>query len=464
MGDNNHNYLNDVKSIQDAVIHSETLRTRCVLIVLVFLCLTGIYRILNPILNTITVGVLIFCLSLAMILFELFMLKVLNRCKGQQAGCHDDSLRNTQLILECLFPIFAMFTLIIFTAIDPYLLLVSPAYALIMIILAASVLRLDVKSTIACGILSTVSYALFAFYVVNDAGLEFKRPYPSSMYINLSIMLLIASLVAVFVTRQMRHYLESAIEEVELKRKHELLQRDLDIAEEIQKSLLPESVSNIKDYELAGFSRAAEKAGGDYYDWRLIDDSRLVLSIADVSGHGIGPALVTTACRAYVRAFLEGSKKMDSLIQKVNSLLHEDMPNGKFVTFGLLDLDLNEHVVSFLSAGHAPHLLIKAESGDIEYIDAQGVPFGVVDQQTLDAPITYTLEKGDLMVMFTDGVYEVADKQGEQLGIERFVELIVNKRSKEAAAIVNSIETYLIEILDGNLPKDDMTMVVLKRN
>ena len=458
------NHLGDIKSIQEAVIRSETLRTRCVLIVLVFISLIGIYRIIYPLLNSVTIGVLLFCLALVMILFELFMLKVLASCKRQDSECNYSSLRNMQLIVECLFPIFAMFILILFTEADPYMLLVSPAYALIMILLAASVLRLDVISTITCGILSTIGYALFAFYVVNYAGADFERPYPLSIYFNLVIMLFIASLVAVFVTRQMRSYLETAIEEVELKRKHELLQRDLDIAQEIQQSLLPESVTKIKDYELAGFSRAAEKAGGDYYDWRLIDDSRLVLSIADVTGHGIGPALVTTACRAYVRAILDGSNEIDILIKKVNALLHEDMPSGKFVTFGLLDLNLDKHVVTFLSAGHAPHILIKGDDGSIEYIDAQGIPFGIVDHQDLEDSIMHSLDKGDLMVMLTDGVYEITDNDDNQLGLDGLVELIVEKRNQSAETIVKSIEETLLKYLDGSLPKDDMTMVILKRS
>lgn len=463
MASNKQNNLTGVKSIQDAVIRSETLRTRCVLIVLGFISLIGINRIINPVFDSTTIGVLVLFSTFLMILFELFMLKVLATCKNSEAECRHSKLRNTQLILECLYPIIVMFVLNIFTSIDPYLLLVSPAYALIMIMLIASVLRLDVESTIACGVLSTIGYALFVFYVIYYSETEFESPYPLVMYFNLVVMLFIASLVAVFITRQMRSYLDSAIEEVELKRKHELLQRDLDIAEEIQQSLLPESVSIIKDYELAGFSRAAEKAGGDYYDWRVIDDSRLVLSIADVTGHGIGPALVTTACRAYVRAILDGSNEIDILIKKVNALLHEDMPNGKFVTFGLLDLNLDEHVVSFLSAGHAPHLLIKGGDGSIEYIDAQGIPFGIVDHQDLEDSIMHSLDKGDLMVMFTDGVYEITDKDDNRLGLERFVELIVEKRSQSAETIVKSIEKSMCEILDGRLPKDDMTMVILKR-
>ena len=459
-----HNHLASVKSIQEAVIHSEILRTRSVLIVLGFICLIGVFRIIKPATSSIDIGVLIFVLGAVMILFEIYMFKILDSCRKDDSEYKHNNLRSFQLILECLFPIIAMFSLALFTNVDPFLLLVSPAYALILILLAASVLRLDVESTILCGILSTTGYALFVIYVFNFAAAGNESPYPLAMYFNLVVMLFIASLVAVFITRQMRIYLDSAIEEVELKRKHEMLQRDLDIAEEIQQSLLPESVSKIKDYELAGFSRSAEKAGGDYYDWRLIDDSRLVLSIADVTGHGIGPALVTTACRAYVRAILDGSSKIDSLIHKLNTLLHEDMPSGKFVTFGLLDLDLNNHAVTFLSAGHAPHILIKANNGNVEYIDAQGVPFGVIDQQDLEDPVIYKLDKGDLMVMFTDGVYEVSDNQNEQLGLERFVELIVNKRHEKTSSIVNYIEEYLIEILDGRLPKDDMTMVVLKRN
>jgi serine phosphatase RsbU (regulator of sigma subunit) len=464
MSNQNDHHLGGVKSIQEAVIHSETLRTRSMLIVLGFICFIGLFRIIKPVTNSINVGVLVFVLSFAMILFELYMLKVLDVCKSNEPECGHNKLRNAQLVLECLFPIIVMSSLAIFTDIDPYLLLVSPAYALILILLAASVLRLDVESTILCGILSTIGYAVFVIYVINYSAASNENPYPLQMYFNLVIMLFIASLVAVFITRQMRSYLDTAIEEVELKRKHELLQRDLDIAEEIQQSLLPDSVSKIKDYELAGFSRSAEKAGGDYYDWRLIDDSRLVLSIADVTGHGIGPALVTTACRAYVRAILDGSSKIDNLIHKLNTLLHEDMPSGKFVTFGLLDLDLNNHIVTFLSAGHAPHILIKANNGNVEYIDAQGVPFGVIDQQDLEDPVVYTLEQGDLMVMFTDGVYEVSDNQGEQLGLEQFVKSIIEKRNEEASSITSYIEEYLIEILGGRLPKDDMTMVVLKRS
>lgn len=257
-----HNHLASVKSIQEAVIHSEILRTRSVLIVLGFICLIGVFRIIKPATSSIDIGVLIFVLGAVMILFEIYMFKILDACKKDDSEYNSEykynKLRSFQLILECLFPIIAMFSLALFTNVDPFLLLVSPAYALILILLAASVLRLDVESTIQCGILSTIGYALFVIYVFNFAAAGNESPYPLAMYFNLVVMLFIASLVAVFITRQMRIYLDSAIEEVELKRKHEMLQRDLDIAEEIQQSLLPESVSKIKDYELAGFSRSAE--------------------------------------------------------------------------------------------------------------------------------------------------------------------------------------------------------------
>ena len=123
-----HNYLGGIESIQNAVIHSEILRTRCMLVVLGFLSLIGVYRIINPIFDSITIGILVFCSAFTMFVFELFMLNILSACKNKESDRRHDKLRNTQLILECLFPIIVMFILIIFTKIDPYLLLVSPAY------------------------------------------------------------------------------------------------------------------------------------------------------------------------------------------------------------------------------------------------------------------------------------------------------------------------------------------------
>jgi serine phosphatase RsbU (regulator of sigma subunit) len=458
------NYLAGIKSIHGAILYSEILRTKCMLLILSFVSFIGLFRIASPISNSKTVGLIIFSLGFSMFLFELFMLRFLESYNNNETNCRYDKIKNIQITLECLFPIFVMFVLAITTDIDPYLLLVSPAYGLIMIMLAASVLRLDIKSTIICGILCSIGYALFLFYIINYSPYQSEPPYPIAMYINLTVMLIFASLVAVFITKQMRHYLDTSLEEVEIARKHELLQRDLDIAEEIQQSLLPESSFSIKDYELAGFSRPAEKAGGDYYDWRLVEESRLLLSVADVSGHGIGPALVTTACRAYVRAILDGTKEIEKLINKVNGLLHEDMPSGKFVTFGLLDLNLDNHEATFLSAGHAPHLFIKGSTGKVDYIEAQGVPFGVVDKQDLDKAVIYKLEQEDLLIMFTDGVYEVSNNEGKQLGLNMFVELIVDNRDMMVKDLVDLVEQKISEFLDGSLPNDDMTMVVLKRS
>jgi serine phosphatase RsbU (regulator of sigma subunit) len=459
----NKNYLDAVKSINDAVLQSETLRTRCVLIVLGFISFIGLFRIFSPIADSIKPGVVIFFITFSMIFFELYMLRDLVYSKKKETKFNWNGLRKLQLVLECLFPIIMMFSLYSFADVDPYLLIVSPGYALIMIILAASVLRLDVTSTFLCGLLSTITYALFVLYVVNYADMAFVNPYPKSMYFNMIVMLLIASYVAVFVTRQMQNYLESAIEEIDLKREHDLLQRDLDIAEEIQQSLLPESVTSIDGYELAAFSRAADKAGGDYYDWRLIDNSRLVLSVADVTGHGIGPALVTTACRAYVRAILDGTKEIDKLIHKVNGLLHGDVPAGKFVTFGLLDLQFKDHTATFLSAGHAPHIFIKGNGGEIEYIEAQGIPFGISETQELENPIIFNIDKGDVLVMFTDGVYELSNIEGKQLGLDAFVKLLVDNRHLDATSIIKVYDDFLKSYLQGNTRSDDMTMVVLKR-
>ena len=113
------------------------------------------------------------------------------------------------------------------------------------------------------------------------------------MYFNLAIMLLLATVAAVFVAGQVRTYVAAAVREMQTRREHDRLERDLEIAGEIQQGLLPPAMPQLEHYQFAAVCRSAEQTGGDYFDWQEISRQRVVFSVGDVTGHGVGPALVT---------------------------------------------------------------------------------------------------------------------------------------------------------------------------
>src|SRR5262245_44882289 len=156
------------------------------------------------------------------------------------------------------------------------------------------------------------------------------------------------------------------------------IERDLDIARQIQRGLLPTKVPDTPGFEIEGWSQAADQTGGDYFDWMELPDGGTLITLADVSGHGIGPALITAVCRAYMRAAaVDTGMALEEVISRVNGLLQMDLPTGRFVTaaVGVLRPDASEMLL--VSAGQAPLFFYRAASGTVENWAADDLPLGV---------------------------------------------------------------------------------------
>ena len=174
------------------------------------------------------------------------------------------------------------------------------------------------------------------------------------------------------------HVQRLAEEEAELKR----MEHDLDIARQIQQGLLPTAKPDLPGYDISGWSRSANKTGGDYYDWQTLPDGRLLVSLADVSGHGIGPALVAAVCRAYARASVaSNAESLDGIIDRLNALLMDDMPDGRFVTFVGILVDPKQNRAQMISAGHGPLFRCIQAHGELIESDADGLPLGTGARQ-----------------------------------------------------------------------------------
>jgi phosphoserine phosphatase len=239
--------------------------------------------------------------------------------------------------------------------------------------------------------------------------------------------------------------------------------RELAIARMIQQRQLPSAAPRVPGYELAGWSQPAEATGGDFFDFLPLSDGRLVVSLGDATGHGVGPALVTTACRALARAAMSVCDDLATAVARVNRLLCDELDPGHFVTafFGLLDPAANR--LTYLSAGQGPILLYRAGARTAAELPTHGPPLGIMPDMPYDAPEEVGLRPGDWLVMMTDGFYEWEGPGGERFGSERLVRVLRSAGGAVPAEVIRSAYAAVQEFAAGTPQADDLTAVVVRR-
>lgn len=220
---------------------------------------------------------------------------------------------------------------------------------------------------------------------------------------------------------------------------------------------------NIEGFEIAGWNQPADQTGGDYYDWQVLRDGRLAVALGDVTGHGIGPALLAAVCRAYARANFTPEYGMLTAMERVNSALSKDVGPGRFVTFVAVICTPDSSHVELLSAGHGPPFLYLTREDHFDAMPAQGLPLGLMPNLTSDPPKILELNPGDLLVLTTDGFFEWANAQDEQFGIERMEDTIRASKEKPPAEIISALYKAVIEFSGGTKQDDDLTAVIIKR-
>lgn len=243
----------------------------------------------------------------------------------------------------------------------------------------------------------------------------------------------------------------------------EKMERDLDIARQIQQGLLPSESPNVPGFEIAGWSLPAEQTGGDYFDWQPLNDGRFAVSLADVTGHGIGPALVTAVCRAYARASFLTSDDVTAMLSHINGLLADDLPSNRFITFVVALIDPAASRVQMLSAGHGPLFCYRASDDRVEDHSAHGFPFGLTQDEVYDPPLDLTMAPGDLIVLCTDGFFEWANASQELWGTERLCACIRENAQRPAAEIIAAMYESVQTFAGGTSQDDDLTAVIIKR-
>jgi serine phosphatase RsbU (regulator of sigma subunit) len=269
-----------------------------------------------------------------------------------------------------------------------------------------------------------------------------------------------------FQQRRLKEYL-AAFEKATQEKQHIISQ--LQIAREIQIALLPKESPKLPGYDIAGWSEAADQAGGDFYDWVADRQERIVLSVADVTGHGIGPAIMASVCRAHARATirpdqaLTAEQTLTRRIDRLNRLMSGDLSDARFVTYFSSVLDTGTHQLTYVSAGHGPVLIYRARDGSVEEAHVHGVPLGVVPDFEFDPQSVADLAPGDIVLMASDGFWEYPNPEHELFGVERLKTSLRSAAGLPAAAIIDQIRADVAAHVRGVQQPDDMTAIVLKR-
>lgn len=249
---------------------------------------------------------------------------------------------------------------------------------------------------------------------------------------------------------------------------HQKLQAELELAAEVQRSLLPISTPDIQDFDLCGFCKPAQQIGGDYYDFIPLGVDRTGLAIADVAGKGISAALLMSVVQATLRGqLLNGLEQVSiaSLVKMLNRLICGSVSTSRYVTFFYAELNRRTGRVRFVNAGHNPPVLLvrKSETGNTHLLNAGGPVLGVFPDAQFEEG-SFELQSGDLLVAYTDGLTEAMNSAGEEFGEERLCAAIAGLNEGTAKDALDQLVHQVTTWSKGTRQHDDITVLVLKRS
>jgi serine phosphatase RsbU (regulator of sigma subunit) len=248
---------------------------------------------------------------------------------------------------------------------------------------------------------------------------------------------------------------------VEARLERERFERELALASEIQQRFQPTAPPHIEGYELQGISFPCYEIGGDYYDFIEREDGRLVIALGDVSGKGTAAALLMSSLHAAVHAQSASHDSLVETISAVNRYLADNIPANRFVTLFYAELDPESGALSFLNAGHNPPLIVHS-AGTVEQLASGGLPLGIKPDAEYREGRTQ-LQRGDVLVIYSDGVTEAVSPTGEEFGATRLYEVVARNVNASAAGIRDRIESSLTKFAQGTSAADDITLVIVKR-
>jgi serine phosphatase RsbU (regulator of sigma subunit) len=254
------------------------------------------------------------------------------------------------------------------------------------------------------------------------------------------------------------------------------LERDLQIAQQIQRQTFPRSMPELKGFEIDAWNKPADRTGGDTYDvigFSYASDGEQVmvsedkadyamLLLADATGHGVGPALSVSQVRAMLRMAVRTNEALTGIGSHINDQLFADLYDGRFITAWLGRLDANENKLTSFSAGQAPLIRYTASDDRFEVLNADASPFGVLDKLNIKTNC-FDMAPGDIFAVISDGIFEATNPDGERFETERTIEVLSSVKGETPKIMIETLRERVDEFTRGLEAKDDRTMLIIKR-
>lgn len=244
------------------------------------------------------------------------------------------------------------------------------------------------------------------------------------------------------------------------------MDRDLQMAREIQSILLPSKQPVFDGFDIDGINLPANQVSGDYFDFIPIGPEALGIVIADVSGKGLPASLIMAMCRTVIRSQAEEARSPAEILRRVNRLLYPDIKEDMFVSVAFCILHKGSPDILLARAGHDPPLCYRAGTGTVETISPKGMALGIDSGDVFDRvceDVTVTLGPGDTMVFYTDGTTEALDEKGAEFGLPGLHRNLIAHSPQGSAAVVRETSASVATFIGKQHQYDDITLIAIRK-
>ncbi|MEO6054657.1 MAG: GAF domain-containing SpoIIE family protein phosphatase [Chthoniobacterales bacterium] len=244
------------------------------------------------------------------------------------------------------------------------------------------------------------------------------------------------------------------------------MDNDLRIAREIQSILLPSESPKVEGYQISGINIPASQVSGDYYDYLAVEENKIGVAIADVSGKGVPASLIMAMCRSVLRSKASGNTSAADVLHQVNRLLYPDIKEDMFISMAYLIIDSVSGKITLSRAGHDAPMLYRARTKQVEVVKPPGMALGIDSGDVFDrvcADFVFEMEPGDLLLLYTDGATEALDENGLEFGLPKLTQGIQASAPMGAPLVIRRLSEDL-KNFSGNFPQhDDITLIAIQK-
>jgi phosphoserine phosphatase RsbU/P len=244
------------------------------------------------------------------------------------------------------------------------------------------------------------------------------------------------------------------------------IDRDLEVAHDIQRILLPNAAPAIDGFEIAGLNIPASQVSGDYYDYIPLGGDRIGIAIADVSGKGVAASLIMAMCRSVLRSVARSSQSAASVLHEVNRQVYPDIREDMFISMAYLIAQKGSDELVLARAGHDAPLHFRASDQSVTRINPPGMALGIDSGSVFNrvtSDFRVRLEAGDCLILYTDGVTEALDVDGLEFGISKLIEAVQASSPNGAPAILSRVTSDLKSFVGGHHQNDDITLIAIRK-